>query len=67
MAKQAFPVEEVRLELLQDAPKYMDKMLRLVLIDTDGDEMAFDLDGIQVGDIINDARRCGIDQVLDLQ
>lgn len=53
-------IEDVNLTLVHDAEKYTDKMFSLDLTDGNGNELCVLLDGIQVGDIIADAKGAGL-------
>ena len=53
-------IDDMHLVLAHDAERYTDKMFRLELTDGDGNELCVHLDGIQVGDIIADARDAGL-------
>lgn len=52
--------DDVSLQLVRDAEFYMDKRLLLEIFDGNGRQFQVCLDGIQVGDIIADARDCGM-------
>lgn len=52
--------DDQHLVLVQDAEAYVDKQFILEITDGDGAEFAIHLDGIQVGDIIADARDAGL-------
>lgn len=53
-------IDEVTLELVHDADQYVDKMFSLNFTDGDGRQMKAELDGIQIGDIIADAKAAGL-------
>ena len=58
MAKRIVP-DNLTLELVRDAESYLNKQFVLTVTDGDGRETEIVLDGIQVGDIIVDARDGG--------
>jgi len=54
-------VEEVELSLLRDDPKRDNKSLLLKITQASGEEFEFELDGLQVADLLADAEsKCGI-------
>jgi len=58
LAKRIVP-DDLSLELVRDAESYLNKQFVLTLTDGDGRTTEVVLDGIQVGDIIADARDGG--------
>jgi hypothetical protein len=51
--------EEASLEIVQKGQSYRGHRCLLEIIDVDGRVLEILLDGVQVGDIIADARNCG--------
>ena len=52
--------EEVHLRLIADAEIPWDKQFELLVLNGDGIELTILLDGLDVSDILDDARRCGM-------
>lgn len=52
--------EEIHLRLVGDAENPAAREFELLVTDIDGTELTIRLDGVQVGDLLDDARRCGM-------